>query len=153
MPALLGATVLVVAPRTGARGALSPLTPGIATDAPPVSRSAFELHRPHLQRVAYAILGSLSEGEDVVQDAWLRLQRQADAEQIRDLRVGLTTTVSRLALDALSNARVRREGTSDHGCPNPWSPGQTPSADPLRRLPPRTRPIASRSKSRSRWPC
>jgi RNA polymerase sigma-70 factor (ECF subfamily) len=70
---------------------------------------AFERRRPHLQRVAYAILGSLSEAEDVVQDAWLRLQRQADAEQIRDLRVWLTITVSRLALDALSSARARRE--------------------------------------------
>jgi RNA polymerase sigma-70 factor, ECF subfamily len=68
----------------------------------------FETHRAHLVRVAYGQLGSLAEAEDVVQDAWLRLQR-ADADEIRDLRAWLTTTVSRLALDALRSARVRRE--------------------------------------------
>ncbi|MGP0051369.1 MAG: RNA polymerase sigma factor SigJ [Solirubrobacteraceae bacterium] len=71
--------------------------------------AAFEHHRPHLQQVAYAILGSLSEAEDVVQEAWLRLQRQTNAEEIRDLRAWLITTVGRLALDALRSARARRE--------------------------------------------
>lgn len=71
--------------------------------------TAFERHRAHLQRVAYAILGSLSEAEDVVQEAWLRLQRQSLREPIRDLRAWLTITVSRLALDALESARLRRE--------------------------------------------
>jgi RNA polymerase sigma-70 factor, ECF subfamily len=70
--------------------------------------AGFEEHRAHLIRVAYGHLGSLAEAEDVVQDAWLRLQR-ADASEIRDLRAWLTTTVSRLALDALRSARVRRE--------------------------------------------
>jgi RNA polymerase sigma-70 factor, ECF subfamily len=70
--------------------------------------AGFEEHRAHLFRVAYGHLGSLAEAEDVVQDAWLRLQR-ADASEIRDLRGWLTTTVSRLALDALRSARVRRE--------------------------------------------
>jgi RNA polymerase sigma-70 factor (ECF subfamily) len=69
---------------------------------------AFEGERAHLVRVAYGQLGSLAEAEDVVQDAWLRLQR-VDAEEIRDLRAWLTTTVSRLALDALRSARMRRE--------------------------------------------
>jgi RNA polymerase sigma-70 factor (ECF subfamily) len=70
--------------------------------------AGFAEHRAHLVRVAYGQLGSLAEAEDVVQDAWLRLQR-ADAAEIRDLRAWLTTTVSRLALDALRSARVRRE--------------------------------------------
>ena len=70
--------------------------------------ASFEEHRAHLVRVAYGQLGSLAEAEDVVQDAWLRLQR-ADASEIRDLRAWLTTTVSRLALDALRSARTRRE--------------------------------------------
>jgi RNA polymerase sigma-70 factor (ECF subfamily) len=69
---------------------------------------AFEDERPRLVRLAYGQLGSLAEAEDVVQDAWLRLER-TDAEQIRDLRAWLTTTVGRLALDALRSARVRRE--------------------------------------------
>jgi RNA polymerase sigma-70 factor, ECF subfamily len=69
---------------------------------------AFEEHRAHLVRVAYSQLGSLAEAEDVVQEAWLRLQR-VDADEIRDLRAWLTTTVSRLALDTLRSARVQRE--------------------------------------------
>jgi RNA polymerase sigma-70 factor (ECF subfamily) len=70
---------------------------------------AFEAHRPYLVRVAYATVGSLAEAEDIVQDAWLRLERHEDPEPIRDLRAWLTTTVSRLALDALGSARARRE--------------------------------------------
>jgi RNA polymerase sigma-70 factor (ECF subfamily) len=69
---------------------------------------AFEAERARLVRLAYGQLGSLAEAEDVVQDAWLRLER-ADASQIRDLRAWLTTTVSRLALDTLRSARARRE--------------------------------------------
>src|SRR3954454_14523867 len=76
----------------------------------------FEALRPRLLRLAYAHLGSLAEAEDVVQDAWLRLQR-VDADEIRDLHGWLTTTVSRLALDALRSARVRREAYV-----GPWLP-------------------------------
>ncbi|GAA4151926.1 sigma-70 family RNA polymerase sigma factor [Phytohabitans flavus] len=70
---------------------------------------AFEVHRPRLLRVAYATLGSLVEAEDCVQEAWLRLRGVAEPERIRDLGAWLTTTVSRLALDALGSARARRE--------------------------------------------
>ena len=69
---------------------------------------AFEAHRPRLLRVAYATVGSVSEAEDCVQEAWLRLQAQ-DPGSIRDLGAWLTTTVSRLAYDALGSARARRE--------------------------------------------
>ncbi|HLI31492.1 MAG TPA: RNA polymerase sigma factor SigJ [Solirubrobacteraceae bacterium] len=69
----------------------------------------FERERAHLQRVAYALLGSLSEAEDVVQEAWLRLERVRDAAAIGDLRAWLTRTVARLALDVLGSARRRRE--------------------------------------------
>jgi RNA polymerase sigma-70 factor (ECF subfamily) len=76
----------------------------------------FETLRPRLLRLAYGQLGSLAEAEDVVQDAWLRLQR-VDADEIRDLQGWLTTTVSRLALDTLRSARVRREAYV-----GPWLP-------------------------------
>jgi RNA polymerase sigma-70 factor, ECF subfamily len=76
----------------------------------------FEALRPRLLRLAYGQLGSLAEAEDVVQDAWLRLQR-VDADEIRDLQGWLTTTVSRLALDTLRSARVRREAYV-----GPWLP-------------------------------
>jgi RNA polymerase sigma-70 factor (ECF subfamily) len=68
----------------------------------------FERLRPYLLRVAYSHLGSLSEAEDLVQEAWVRLLR-AERGEIRDLRAWLTLVVSRLALDALTSARARRE--------------------------------------------
>ena len=77
----------------------------------------FEAHRPRLLRLAYASTGSLAEAEDCVQEAWLRLQRAAGREAIRDLGAWLTTTVSRLALDALGSARARREHAA-----GPWLP-------------------------------
>src|SRR6201986_5206632 len=61
---------------------------------------------PYLRRVAYSHLGSLSEAEDLIQEAWLRLSR-VDRSEIRDLRAWLTTVISRLALDALTSARAR----------------------------------------------
>jgi RNA polymerase sigma-70 factor (ECF subfamily) len=70
---------------------------------------AFEAHRARLVRVAYASLGSVAEAEDCVQEAWLRLRRLPDPGSIRDLGAWLTTTVSRLAYDALGSARARRE--------------------------------------------
>ncbi|HWK26658.1 MAG TPA: RNA polymerase sigma factor SigJ [Solirubrobacter sp.] len=76
----------------------------------------FEAERPRLVRLAYGQLGSLAEAEDVVQEAWLRLSR-ADSGSIRDLGAWLTTTVSRLALDTLRSARVRREAYV-----GPWLP-------------------------------
>ncbi len=69
----------------------------------------FTANRAHLARVAYATLGSLTEAEDCVQEAWLRLQRQADPDTIQNVAAWLTTTVSRIALDTLGSARARRE--------------------------------------------
>jgi RNA polymerase sigma-70 factor (ECF subfamily) len=76
----------------------------------------FEALRPRLLRIAYGQLGSLAEAEDVLQDAWLRLQR-VDTDEIRDLEGWLITTVSRLALDTLKSARVQREAYV-----GPWLP-------------------------------
>jgi RNA polymerase sigma-70 factor, ECF subfamily len=78
----------------------------------------FEALRPQLTRVAYGILGSLAEAEDVVQEAWLRLGR-TDAAEIEDLRAWLTTVVGRLALDALGSARRRRESYVGEWLPEP----------------------------------
>jgi RNA polymerase sigma-70 factor (ECF subfamily) len=80
---------------------------------------AFEAERPRLLRVAYAMLGSLSEAEDCVQETWLRLQRVEDLDSIRDLGAWLTTAVSRLALDALGSARARRERYVGQWLPEP----------------------------------
>lgn len=67
----------------------------------------FERERPRLIRVAYSMLGSHAEAEDVVQEAWLRWERATD--EVRDPAAWLTTVVGRLALDALGSARARRE--------------------------------------------
>jgi RNA polymerase sigma-70 factor (ECF subfamily) len=78
----------------------------------------FEALRPQLTRVAYGILGSVAEAEDVVQEAWLRLGR-TDPTAIEDLRAWLTTVVGRLALDALGSARRRRESYVGEWLPEP----------------------------------
>jgi RNA polymerase sigma factor (sigma-70 family) len=68
----------------------------------------FEAERPRLVAVAYRILGSLSEAEDAVQEAWLRLERTA-AHEIDDLAAWLTTVVARVALNLLRSRKVRGE--------------------------------------------
>lgn len=91
---------------------------------------AFEGERGHLRAVAYRLLGSLADAEDVVQDAWLRLRR-VDADEIDDLRAWLTVVVSRLCLDQLRSARVRREGYVGPWLPEPlvsWPGGDTAGA-------------------------
>jgi RNA polymerase sigma-70 factor (ECF subfamily) len=92
----------------------------------------FEAERPALVRLAYGQLGSLAEAEDVVQDAWLRLQR-VDPAELRDLRGWLTTTVSRLALDTLRSARVRRESYVGPWLPEPLVAAAGEAPDPAER--------------------
>ena len=68
----------------------------------------FAKARPRLLRLAYSELGDVGEAEDVVQEAWLRLER-AGPGTIENLDGWLTTVVARLALDHLHSARARRE--------------------------------------------
>jgi RNA polymerase sigma-70 factor, ECF subfamily len=68
----------------------------------------FDAHRAHLRAVAYRMLGSLSEAEDAVQEAWLRLSR-AHASGVENLGGWLTTIVARLCLDMLRSRKSRRE--------------------------------------------
>jgi RNA polymerase sigma factor (sigma-70 family) len=68
----------------------------------------FEEHRPRLCGVAYRMLGSLSEAEDAVQEAWLRLHR-IDPDTVENLGGWLTTVVSRVCLDMLRSRKSRRE--------------------------------------------
>jgi RNA polymerase sigma-70 factor (ECF subfamily) len=67
----------------------------------------FEEHRPQLRAVAYRMLGSTTEADDAVQDAWLRLQR-TDASDVDNLGAWLTTVVSRVCLNVLRARAVRR---------------------------------------------
>src|SRR5215204_809404 len=84
--------------------------------------SVFEAYRPLLFSIAYRMLGSASEAEDVVQDAWLRA-RQDEHADVRSARAYLTTIVTRLCIDHLRSAeRTRME------YPGPWLP--EPLAEP-----------------------
>ena len=68
----------------------------------------FEEQRSHLRAVAYRMLGSLSEADDAVQEAWLRLSR-TDASQVENLGGWLTTVVARISLNTLRSRKVRNE--------------------------------------------
>src|SRR5918992_6367898 len=72
----------------------------------------FEQHRPRLRAVAYRMLSSLTEAEDTVQDAWIRLSR-SEAGQIDNLGGWLTTVVARECLHTLRSRRRRREDLVD----------------------------------------
>ena len=84
--------------------------------------STFEAHRPLLFSIAYRMLGSASEAEDVVQDAWLRARQDEDAD-VRSPRAYLTTIVTRLCIDHLRSAERTRMVY-----PGPWLP--EPLAEP-----------------------
>ncbi|MFI9815066.1 sigma-70 family RNA polymerase sigma factor [Saccharothrix variisporea] len=78
----------------------------------------FDADRGHLRAVAYRMLGSMSEAEDAVQEAWLRLQR-SDASEIGNLGGWLTTVVSRVCLDMLRSRTSRREDPLEEFGPEP----------------------------------
>jgi RNA polymerase sigma-70 factor (ECF subfamily) len=78
---------------------------------------AYDAARPRLTRVAYAILGSRADAEDVVADTWLKLVQADEGERIRDVVGWATVATARGALDVLRSARVRREAYV-----GPWLP-------------------------------
>ena len=78
----------------------------------------FERHRPYLRAVAYRMLGSVSEAEDALQEAWLRLDRRPPADEA-NLRPWLTTVVGRICLDLLRSRRARREEYAGSWLPEP----------------------------------
>ena len=89
----------------------------------------FERHRSRLRAVAFRMLGSLSEAEDAVQEAWLRLQR-TDVEQIDSLGAWLTTVVARIALNMLRSRRTRAEQPLDGLRPEPIIDNPEAGTDP-----------------------
>lgn len=80
--------------------------------------TSFDRERPRLVRIAYRMLGSLAEAEDVVQDAWLRCAGAKSAE-IKNPPAYLARTVTRLCLDYLKSAKVRRETYVGSWLPEP----------------------------------
>jgi RNA polymerase sigma factor (sigma-70 family) len=83
----------------------------------------FEAHRSHLRAVAYQMLGSLSEADDAVQEAWLRLGR-TDASAVGNLGGWLTTVVARVCLDMLRARTARREEPLGPHLPDPVVGGE-----------------------------
>src|SRR6187200_3374282 len=90
----------------------------VAMDERDFLAERFETHRPHLRAVAYRMLGSLTEADDAVQEAWIRLSR-ADTSDVENLRGWLTTVVGRVSLNMLRSRRTRREAPLDTHVPDP----------------------------------
>jgi RNA polymerase sigma factor (sigma-70 family) len=91
----------------------------------------FEAHRSHLRAVAYRMLGSSSEADDAVQEAWLRLSR-SDADAVENLGGWLTTVVARVCLNMLQARTTRREEPVGQDLPDPVQPdGDDPEQEAL----------------------
>src|SRR6187402_2326053 len=78
----------------------------------------FEANRSHLRGVAYKMLGSVTEADDAVQEAWIRLSR-TDTSDVENLRAWLTTVVGRVCLNMLRSRKTRREASLETHGPDP----------------------------------
>jgi RNA polymerase sigma factor (sigma-70 family) len=102
---------------------------GVTAMDEPELANTFDRQRPQLRAVAYRILGSLSEADDAVQDAWLRLRR-TDVEQIDSLEGWLRTVVARICLNMLRSRRTRGEQPLDGFVPEPIIDDPAVGTDP-----------------------
>ena len=92
------------------------------------TESQFETHRSRLFGLAYKLLGSRSDAEDVVQDAWLRW-RQTDRSAVRDVEAWLVTATTRLGIDRLRAARTERDAYTGPWLPEPLSVDESPTPE------------------------
>jgi RNA polymerase sigma-70 factor, ECF subfamily len=90
--------------------------------------AAFSQARARLVRIAYAVLGTHTEAEDVVADCWLRLVAADEHQPVRDVESWAVVAVSRMALDVLRSARVRRERYVGPWLPEPVITGPSGAA-------------------------
>jgi RNA polymerase sigma-70 factor (ECF subfamily) len=104
----------------------------------------FEEHQTRLRAVAYRMLGSLSEADDAVQEAWLRLNR-SDASEVENLGAWLTTVVARISLNMLRSRDSRASSRRACTCPSRSSTAPTGPTPSTRRSWP------TRSVSRCSW--
>jgi RNA polymerase sigma-70 factor (ECF subfamily) len=94
-------------------------------NATPTAASTFAAERPRLLGIAYRMLGSRADAEDVLQDAWLRWS-ESGCTDVRSIQAWLTTIVTRLAIDRLRSAKVQREVYI-----GPWLPEPLADIDPV----------------------
>ena len=92
--------------------------------------SSFEAARPRLFALAYRMLGSRAEAEDVVQDVWLKWHL-ADTRAVQTPAAWLTTITTRVAIDRLRHLRRERASQARNGLPEPWLDELAPSAEAL----------------------
>ena len=102
---------------------------GCMADQQDVLLSEWEVHRPAVFGVAYRLLGTVADAEDVAQDVWLRASG-ADLEKIDDLRAWLVTVAARRSYDLLKSARARREEYVGPWLPEPLLTGPD-AAEPV----------------------
>ncbi len=107
-----------VTPTSRATYRVQTMANGEQTDRRDHLAQEFERHRSHLRGVAYRMLGSVTEADDAVQDAWVRLDRY-DPGGDRDLRGWLTVVVGRICLDVLRARKARRETYAGSWLPEP----------------------------------
>ncbi|WP_340116312.1 sigma-70 family RNA polymerase sigma factor [Pelagibius sp. 7325] len=100
---------------------------------PDAATDVFQAQRPRLLRLAYRMLGSLAEAEDIVQESWLRWQR-ADRGAVAAPAAYLSRTVTRLCLDAMKSARARRETYVGAWLPDPLADAAAVPEDETMRL-------------------
>jgi RNA polymerase sigma factor (sigma-70 family) len=108
--------------------------PDSSTDARALLSAEFERHRAYLRSVAYRMLGSVSEADDALQEAWLRLDRRPPAD-LDNLRQWLTTVVGRISLDMLRVRRSRREEYAGSWLPEPIAADAAQTRGPAETLP------------------
>lgn len=89
---------------------------------------AFEAHRPRLLGLAYRMVGSVASAEDIVQETWVRW---ASTDTVEQPKAWLTTVCSRLCLDELRSAKVRKEEHVGPWLPEPWITVEAPEPGPL----------------------
>src|SRR5438105_11088151 len=96
---------------------------------------SFETYRPYLFSIAYRMLGSAMDAEDMVQETYLRYQQAASEETIHSLKAYLTTILTRLCMDQLQLARRKREQYVGPWLPEPILTEETPeAANPEKRV-------------------
>jgi RNA polymerase sigma factor (sigma-70 family) len=101
-----------------------------ASSQPPSANDALAVFlrvRPRLFRIAYRMLGSAAEAEDIVQDVWVRWQL-ADRHVVRDAAAFLATITTRLAINVMQSARARRETYVGPGMPEPVDMSASPGS-------------------------